>query len=205
MVGDAERDRIAVLVEAAEARLVDDLAGGGILDVGEHPVPAALVGHADRGQVAEHVLADRIVDRVRLVVRLFAVDDAGAVGGLAVQVVEAEGLLLALLLVRTRRQLHVDGGAGDQVLVVARRHRQVVADLLADQHFRTLNRDAAAFIAVIENVGAIVRQNASESRRPQETRSEERLAESRQLHPQPPPTPPVAPRAPSRDSSTCSM
>src|SRR5262249_26127306 len=156
----------------------------------------------DGGEIAEHVLADRVVGRVRLIVRLLAVNDAGAVGRLAVQVVEAKRLLLALLVIRARGEFHVDRGARDEILVVARREGEAVADLLADEHLGSLNGDATALVAVIEDVGAVIRQHTGEGRRSQEADSQNRAktaSEAGQLHPQPPPTPPVAPRAPSRD------
>ncbi len=90
------------------------------------------------------------------------------------QVVDAEGLLLALLLVRARGQLHVDRGAGDQVLVVAGGQGEAVADFLADQHFGALDGDTAAFVAVVQDVGPVIRQHVRERRRSQQTDSKKR-------------------------------
>ena len=63
-------------------------------------VPAAGKAESHRGQVPEHVLADGAKGGLGLVVGLVAVDVAEAVGGLAVDRIDAEAVLLAGLLVR---------------------------------------------------------------------------------------------------------
>src|SRR5256885_8402561 len=55
----------------------------------------SVVAHGHGRQIAEHVLADRVVRGVRLVVRLLAVDDSRAVRRLTVQVIDGQALLLA--------------------------------------------------------------------------------------------------------------
>ena len=145
--------------------------------VPEHLVPAAPVTEGERGEIAEHVLADRVVRGVGDVVGLAAVDVAGAVGGLAVQVVHPVVFLLARFGVRARRQLHVDRGARDHVLVVAGRQRQVVADLLAHQHRGALDADVAAVVHVPEHVGAILRQHPAERRRANHQQRQQRARE----------------------------
>jgi hypothetical protein len=127
------------------------------LGVAEDVVPAALEAQGDRGEVTEHVLTDREEARVGFVVALFAVDDAEAVSGLAAQVVERQAHLLALFLVAARSgdELHVDGSAGDHVHVVVRRRRELLAELLADQHRGAINGDAAAVVPVVEHIRTI--------------------------------------------------
>jgi hypothetical protein len=109
-----------VVGDLVEGRIIDEVALRR-LDVPVDAVPGAPVPHGERGEVAEHILAHRVERRVSDVVRLTAVDVADAIGGLAVLVLHAHVLLLADLVVRTRREFHIDRGAGDHVLVVAGR------------------------------------------------------------------------------------
>src|SRR6185437_6399316 len=181
----------------------------------QYPVPAAAVAQGDGGEAAEHVLADRVVRGVRPVVRLDAVDESGAVGRIAVKILSADALLGACLLVGTRGQQDVDRGARDHVLIVVGVDGEMIADALLHEDGGPLHRDAAALVAMIEEIDAILRQHAShrrDAREAEHRQSPPRSGElpraapriAAQLHPQPPPTPPVAPRAPSRVSNTWS-
>src|SRR5581483_4598176 len=105
-----------VIGALVERRVIDDEAV--LLDVAEDLVPAAPVAHGDRGQIAEHVLAHGVVGRIRLVVRLDAVDESGTVGRLAVQILGRHALLGALLAIGAGGEEDVDRGAGDHVLIV---------------------------------------------------------------------------------------
>jgi hypothetical protein len=117
----------------------------------------------------------------------------------------ADAVLLALFLVGTGLRNDVDGCArhGVDVIVVGGGDR--VAELLAYQNRRTLDRDAAAVVAVKQHIGAILGQHPGVcGTGEREQRDEQTVLGSAthagQLQPQPPPTAPVAPLAPSRDS-----
>jgi len=146
-----------------EGRVVHDLAVR-LLDVAVYLVPGAAVADGDRGEIAEHVLADRVEGGVGDVVRLLAVDVAHGIGGLAVQVLDADVLLLAGLVVGACRELHVDRGARDHVLVVARGEREVLTDPLLHQHRGAVDGDVAAVVVVPHDVGPILGQHATERR-----------------------------------------
>ena len=122
-------------------------------------VPALRVAERHGGQVAEHALADREKRGVGFVVRLAAVDEADAVERAAVQVVEIGVVLGARLLIGAGLRQHVDRGAGDQVLVILVGGGKGIAEFLAHQHRGTLDGEAAALVAVVEHIGAILRQH----------------------------------------------
>src|SRR5207245_11751589 len=120
-----ERDRVAAMIGALVERgiVLDEPLRG--LDVAVQPIRAAAVAEGQRRQVAEHVLADGEILGVGLVVGFFARDEAGAVGGLAVQIVRGDALLSPGLVIRARRELLVGGSGRGSWFGNVRRKRTV--------------------------------------------------------------------------------
>ena len=128
-------------------------------------VPGAAEAERNGGQVAEQRLAHVQARGVGGVVVLVAVGVGHAVLRPAVQHVESEAGLSPLFLVGTRLRQHVDRSARDEVHVVVRRDRVVLADLLAYQQRRAVDRYAATVVTMVEGVRPVFRQHGRAGRR----------------------------------------